>query len=394
MKNQHLKDAATETKVIHLDRALNATSAVSPPIFQTANFRSDSAEDFAQRAGQARHPEFYTRYGNPNLSQVEAVLADLEGAESALVTASGMGAITAAVLTIVHNGAHVVAQKNHYGGTLNLLRNLLPKFGVEVTQVDQVDPNEFERALRPNTKLVLVETPSNPTMTLTDLRAVADIARAHGVTTLMDNTFASPLNQRPIDLGIDLVFHSATKYFGGHSDLIAGAVMGSKEWIDKIWGHHVMIGAALGPFDAWLLLRGIRTLPLRMRQHNANAMALAQFLEGQQAVMAVHYPGLRSHPQHELAKRQMSGFGGMVSVELKGGFDAANRVLSRLQLPSRAASLGGVESLIVHPASNFLHYMTLEEAAKIGIAPGLLRISVGLEGKEDLIADFEQALSS
>jgi methionine-gamma-lyase len=394
MKNQHLKDAATETKVIHLDRALNATSAVSPPIFQTANFRSDSAEDFAQRAGQARHPEFYTRYGNPNLSQVEAVLADLEGAESALVTASGMGAITAAVLTIVHNGAHVVAQKNHYGGTLNLLRNLLPKFGVEVTQVDQVDPNEFERALRPNTKLVLVETPSNPTMTLTDLRAVADIARAHGVTTLMDNTFASPLNQRPIDLGIDLVFHSATKYFGGHSDLIAGAVMGSKEWIDKIWGHHVMIGAALGPFDAWLLLRGIRTLPLRMRQHNANAMALAQFLEGQQAVMAVHYPGLRSHPQHELAKRQMSGFGGMVSVELKGGFDAANRVLSRLQLPSRAASLGGVESLIVHPASNFLHYMTLEEAAKIGIAPGLLRISVGLEGKEDLIADFEHALSS
>lgn len=393
MKKEHLKDAATETKVIHLDRALNATSAVSPPIFQTANFRSDSAEDFAQRAGQARHPEFYTRYGNPNLSQVEAILADLEGAESALVTASGMGAITAAVLTIVHSGAHVVAQKNHYGGTLNLLSNLLPKFGVEVTQVDQRDPNAFEGALRPNTRLVLVETPSNPTMTLTDLRAVAGIARAHGVTTLMDNTFASPLNQRPIDLGIDLVFHSATKYFGGHSDLIAGALMGSKEWIDKIWNHHVMIGAALGPFDAWLLLRGIRTLPLRMRQHNENGMALAQFLESQRGVMAAHYPGLRSHPQHELAKRQMSGFGGMVAVELKGGFDAANRVLSRLQLPSRAASLGGVESLIVHPASNFLHYMTLEEAAKIGIAPGLLRISVGLEGKEDLIADFEQALN-
>lgn len=393
MKKEDLKDAATETKVIHLDRALNATSAVSPPIFQTANFRSDSAEDFAQRAGQARHPEFYTRYGNPNLSQVEAVLADLEGAESALVTASGMGAITAAVLTIVHSGAHVVAQKNHYGGTLNLLSNLLPKFGVEVTQVDQRDPNAFEGALRPNTRLVLVETPSNPTMTLTDLRAVADIARAHGVTTLMDNTFASPLNQRPIDLGIDLVFHSATKYFGGHSDLIAGALMGSKDWIDKIWNHHVMIGAALGPFDAWLLLRGIRTLPLRMRQHNENAMALAQFLESQRGVMAVHYPGLRSHPQHELAKRQMSGFGGMVAVELKGGFDAANRVLSRLQLPSRAASLGGVESLIVHPASNFLHYMTLEEAAKIGIAPGLLRISVGLEDKEDLIADFDHALN-
>jgi methionine-gamma-lyase len=231
-------------------------------------------------------------------------------------------------------------------------------------------------------------------MALTDLRAVADIARARGVTTLMDNTFATPLNQRPIDLGIDLVFHSATKYFGGHSDLIAGVVMGSKEWIDRIWNHHVMIGAALGPFDAWLLLRGVRTLPLRMRQHNENAMALAQFLETQRGVMAVHYPGLRSHPQHELAKRQMSGFGGMLGVELKGGYDAADRVMSRLRLPSRAASLGGVESLFVHPASNFLHYMTLEEAAKIGIAPGLLRISVGLEGKEDLIADFEQALQS
>lgn len=393
MKPANLKNAAVETKVIHADRALNATSAVAPPIFQTANFRSDSAEDFARRAGEARHPEFYTRYGNPNLSQVEAVLAELEGAEAALVTASGMGAVTAAVLTIVQQGAHVVAQTNHYGGTLNLLRNLLPKFGVEVTQVDQRNPSAFEQALRPNTRLVLVESPSNPTMALTDLQAVAAISREHGATTLMDNTFATPLNQRPIDLGIDLVFHSATKYFGGHSDLIAGVVMGSKQWIDKIWNHHVMIGAALGPFDAWLLLRGLRTLPLRMRQHNQNAMALAQFLESQRGVMAVYYPGLRSHPQHDLAKRQMSGFGGMVGLELKGGYDAADRLLSRLQLPSRAASLGGVESLVVHPASNFLHYMTLEEAAKIGIAPGLLRISVGLEGQQDLIADFEQALA-
>lgn len=393
MKPDHLKNASIETKLIHTDRALNSTSSVAAPIYQTATFRGDSAQDFANRASHPRHPEFYTRYGNPTLSQVESVLASLEGAEAALVTASGMGAVSATVLAIVSQGNHVVAQQNHYGGTLNLIKSFLPRFGVEVTQVDQRDSTAFEKAIRPNTKLMLVETPSNPLMTLTDLRAVAAIAKPRGITTLIDNTFATPINQRPLDLGIDLSFHSATKYFGGHSDLIAGAVIGSNEWITKVWNTHVLLGAALGPFDAWLMLRGLRTLALRIRQHNENAMALAEFLENHAAVKVVHYPGLKSHPQHELARRQMCGFGGMLSFELKGGYEAADRFLSRSQLASRAASLGGVESLAVHPASNFLHYMTLEQAAKIGIAPGLLRISVGLEGKDDLIADFEQALS-
>lgn len=383
-----------DTRLIHADRKLNSTSAVVAPIYQTANFRADSAEDFARRAGEPRHPEFYTRYGNPTLSQVEGVLAALEGTESALVTGSGMAAVSASVLTIVGKGDHVVAQTNHYGGTTNLLQKLLPRFGVEVTQVDQRDSSAFERAVRPNTKLILVETPSNPLMTLTDLRAVAAIAKARGITTLIDNTFATPLNQRPIELGMDLVFHSATKYFGGHSDIIAGVVMGSKEWTTKIWNTHVILGAALGPFDAWLMLRGLRTLALRVRQHNENALQLAQALEKHPAVKVVHYPGLKNHPQYELSSRQMSGFGGMLSFEVKGGYEAADRFLSRLRLGSRAASLGGVETLAVHPASNFLHYMTLEEAAKIGIAPGLLRISVGLEGKDDLIADFSQALSA
>jgi methionine-gamma-lyase len=388
----HLNNTSIDTRLIHTDRHLNPTSAVVAPIFQTANFRGDSAQDFANRAGEARHSEFYTRYGNPTLSQVECVLATLEGAESALVTASGMGAVSATVLSIVSKGDHVVAQSNHYGGTLNLLKSFLPRFGVEVTQVDQCDPAAFERAAKPTTKLMLLETPSNPVMTLTDLRSVAAIAKARHITTLMDNTFATPLNQKPLDLGIDLVFHSATKYFGGHSDLIAGSIMGSAEWVLKIWNTHVMLGAALGPFDAWLMLRGLRTLGLRVRQHNENAMALARFLEDHSAVKAVFYPGLKSHPQHDLAARQMSGFGGMLSFEVKGGYEAADRFLSRLRLASRAASLGGVESLAVHPASNFLHYMTMEEAARIGIAPGLLRISVGLEGKDDLIADFDQAL--
>jgi methionine-gamma-lyase len=390
---QSLDGASLETLLIHADRHLNRTSAVAPPIFQTATFRGLSADDFAHRAGEPRHPEFYTRYGNPTVGQVEEVLAALEGAESALVTASGMAAVSSTVLTLLQQGAHVVAQTNHYGGILNLLRDLLPKYGVEITQVDQRDPVEFQRALRPNTRLLLLESPSNPVMALTDLRAVAGIAKEHGILTLIDNTFATPLNQRPLEMGIDLVFHSATKYLGGHSDLIAGAVLGSRSLIEKIWNCHVMLGAVLGPFDGWLLLRGLRTLALRVRQHNENALALAQFLELHPAVKVVHYPGLKSHPQHELARRQMSGFGGMLSVELKGGYDGADKLLTNLRLPSRAASLGGVESLAVHPASNFLHYMSLAESARIGIAPGLVRISVGLEASRDLIADFDQALA-
>ena len=387
-----LKKASVDTQLIHADQDENSTSAVVAPIYQTANFRASSADDFACRAGEARHAEFYTRYGNPNLQQVETVLAGLEGAESALVTGSGMGAVSASVLSLVSKGEHIVAQNNHYGGTLNLLKNLVPRFGIEVTQVDQTDLSAFERAIHPNTRLILVETPSNPTMTLTDLRGVAELARSRKITTLIDNTFATPLNQRPLDIGIDIAFHSATKYFGGHSDIIAGAIMGNKETVTKIWNTHVILGAALGPFDAWLMLRGLRTLALRVRQHNENAHGLAEFLERHRAVKTVHYPGLKSHPQHEIARKQMSGFGGMLSFEVDG-YEAADRCLSRLRLAARAASLGGVETLAVHPASNFLHYMTLEQAAQIGIAPGLLRISVGLEGKDDLIADFDQALS-
>ncbi|HYY93586.1 MAG TPA: PLP-dependent transferase, partial [Pyrinomonadaceae bacterium] len=262
-----------------------------------------------------------------------------------------------------------------------------------VTRVDQRDVAAFEQAVRPNTKLIFIETPSNPVMALTDLSAVAVLAKSRDITTLIDNTFATPINQRPLDLGVDLSVHSGTKYFGGHSDLVAGAIMGSRDRITAIWNTHVILGAALGPFDAWLMLRGLRTLSLRVERHNRNASALAEFLDDHPAVKTVHYPGLKSHPQHELARKQMSGFGGVLGFELKGGYGAADRCLSNLRLASRAASLGGVETLAVHPASNFLHYMTLEEAERIGIAPGLLRVSVGLEGEDDLIADFEQALA-
>ncbi|HEY3052975.1 MAG TPA: aminotransferase class I/II-fold pyridoxal phosphate-dependent enzyme [Thermoanaerobaculia bacterium] len=387
-----MSDLSIETLLIHIDRELNPSSAVAPPIYQTSTFRSDSAQDFADRTAKPRHPEYYTRFGNPTLRQTERVLATLEGAEAALVTASGMAAATSAVLTFVERGSHIVAQANHYGGTTTLLRDFLPKFGVETTFVDQRQPSEFEKAMRPTTKLVLVESPSNPVMHLTDLKAVAGIAKAHGALTIADNTFAASLNQRPLDFGIDIVFHSATKYFGGHSDIIAGALMGSSALIEKIWNTSVILGGVLAPFNGWLLLRGLRTLPVRVRQQNENALALAKFLEQHRAVKAVHYPGLESHPQYELARRQMKGFGGMLGFEPKGGFDAARHFLDNVRLASRAASLGGAETLVVHAASNFGHYLTSEQAEKLAIGPGLVRVSVGLEAVNDLIADFDRAL--
>ena len=383
---------ALATQLIHADRHLNSTTAIAPPIYQTATFRADSAEDFIVRAGQPRHPEYYTRFGNPTHSQVESVLAAAEGAEAAVVTASGMAAAATAVLSFVRQGDHIVAQWNHYGGTVTLLRDFLPKFGVDVTQVDQTDVGAFESAMRPNTKLVIVESPSNPVMKITDLRAVAELSKRRGALTIADNTFATPLNQRPLDLGIDLVFHSATKYFGGHSDLMAGVVLGKTSLIEKVWNTGVILGGTLGPFDAWLLLRGMRTLSVRLRHHNENALALAQFLEAHPAVSAVHYPGLKSHPQYELAARQMTGFGGMLSFELKGGYDAARRFLQNVRLASHAASLGGVETLVVSAGANFSHYATAEELERIDVSQGLIRVSAGIEAAADVIADFEQAL--
>ena len=333
-------DDAIETLLIHADRSVSTTSAVAPPIYQTATFRASSAEDFARRAVATRPSAYYTRFGNPTLNNVETILAKLEKAEAAHDVASGMAAASATVLSFVEQGTHVVAQSVHYGGTLNLLRDLLPKFGVEVTRVDQRDPANFKNAIRPNTKLILLESPSNPVMALTDLRAVAEIAREHGILTAIDNTFASPLNQRPLELGIDLVFHSATKYLGGHSDVSAGAVVGSAALLEKVWTHHVIFGAVLGPIDAWLLLRGLRTLAVRVRQHNENAMALARYLESHPAVKVVHYPGLPSHPQHELARRQMIGFGGMLSFQLKKGPRRPTGSWTACALSSRARQPG------------------------------------------------------
>jgi cystathionine gamma-lyase len=382
------------TVAIHADRDVAPSRAVARPIYQTAAFAAEDAEAFARVAVDRRGHDFYTRYGNPNHAQVAAVVAELEHTEAAMVTASGMAALTTAVLGLVSAGDHVIGQKSTYGGTASVLLNLLPRLGVSVTQVDQTDLTAFSRALTPQTRLILLESPSNPLLQITDLAAVAGLARAHGALTMADNTFATPVNQRPADLGVDLVWHSATKYLNGHSDVSAGVLAGSAELLDRIWDVALLTGAVLGPFDAWLLLRGLRTLPLRMPRHNANGQALAEALQEHPAVAKVHYPGLAGHPQHSPAAQQMSGFGGVLAVELAAGFEAAEAFLGRLHYARRSASLGGVESLAVHPASLWRGMLSERQIAESGVPLGLVRLAAGTEDTEDLVADVLAAADS
>jgi cystathionine beta-lyase/cystathionine gamma-synthase len=382
-----------QTRLIHLDRDANHSAAVSPPIFQTSTFLLGTPEQGAELAAQIAPATYYTRYGSPNTKQVEALLADLEGGEAALAVGSGMAAIATAMLSNLRSGDHVVAQQTHYTATLSLLAETLPRYGVAVTQVDQRDTGAFERAMRPNTRVVYSETPTNPTLDLTDLRATAEIAHAAGALAICDNTFASAYNQRPIDLGYDLVIHSATKYLNGHADVTAGAIVGARALVEAAWEYARVHGPVLHPFEAWLLRRGLQTYGLRMAAHNGNALRIARFLEAHAAVERVYYPGLESHPQHELARRQMTGgFGGMLAFELRGGYDAAYRAIRRTRVCLLAVSLGGVESLIVHPASMIHAHQSDDQRASAGISPSLIRLSVGIEDAADIIADLEQAI--
>lgn len=372
-------------------------SALVPPIVYSATFAARDAAEFAAMASQPRHARYYTRYGNPLHEQVAAQLVALEGAEAgthdALVTASGMGAVSLVLLGLLKAGDHVVAQTNHYMGSAKHFSELLPRFGVRCTLVDQTDLGGWQRAIVPGTRLVVTETPVNPTCALTDLAAVATLARAHGALTVCDNTFASPINQQPLAHGVDLVVHSATKYLGGHHDITAGAVVASRALIDQLWATQICLGATLSPMDAWLLLRGLRTLALRVREHNASALALARWLEQQPKIERVFYPGLESHPQHALARRQMKGFGGVMNIAVRGGYDAASRFVHALTLPRQAVSLGGVESLVVHAAAMWRGTMNDEQMRVAGVAPNAVRLSVGIEGVKDLQADLEQALA-
>jgi len=386
-----------ETDLIHSGDAFNTSRSVVPPIYQTATYYAPPSVDaFIEAATEARYPHFYQRHGNPVSSQTAELLAKLEGKEAALLTATGMAAISTAILSVVKAGDHVVAQESHYSAAGIFLREMLPQFGIEVSYADQADNESFRRAIRENTRLIYLETPSNPNLALTDLAFVGALAQSKGITTICDNTFASPINQRPGDFGIDIVVHSATKYLGGHSDLTAGVICGTSAMVNQAWKKLLSLGGSLAPFDSWLLLRGLRTLAMRVRQINDNALQLAQWLEQQPLVKGVIYCGLPSHPQYELAQRQLNGFTGMLCVEIDGDtekqqFDRAQGILSHLEIFANAPSLGGVESLIVHPASMWGLHHSKEQKKKAGIGDGMLRISVGIEHIDDLIADFQRA---
>jgi cystathionine beta-lyase/cystathionine gamma-synthase len=394
MERDELRGEGVQTRAIHAGKGENHTRAVTPPIWQTTTFSADSSEHFAEVASAVRPAEFYTRYGNPTHKEVEATIVALEGGEAALLTSSGMGAVFTALMSTLKAGDHVVAQTNHYAGSMTLFEEMPRRFGVEVTLVDQTQTEAFAEAMRPNTRVIYAESPTNPLMQITDLRAVAALARGRGVTTIVDNTFATPVNQRPLELGFDAVIHSATKYLGGHSDVTAGVIVSSREFTDRAWHFSLLAGSILSPFDGWLLLRGLRTLGLRVARHNANALALARFLEAHPKVERVYYPGLESHPQHTLARAQMSGFTGILSAELRGGFETAERFIASLKLATNAASLGGHETLIVHPAAMWRGYMTAEQLHARGLSDSLVRISIGIEDERDLIEDFARALDS
>lgn len=379
--------------VLHGDAGLDDDTSVAPPVYPSATYKAGDAAAFREMAQTNRHARFYARYGSPTHARVEAIVAQLEGAPAAIALASGMAAMSTAVLALVRAGDHVVAQRSHYMGTSQLAGEMLPRLGVATTIVDQHDVAAFERALTPATRLVLLESPSNPLLQLTDLAAVAAAARSHGAVTIADNTFATPLNQQPLALGVDLVVHSATKFLGGHHDLLAGIVAGPKALIDRVWETAIVLGGTLGAFEAWLLLRGLRTLPLRVGRQNENAAAVARLLASHRAVSAVHYPGLENHPQHDLARRQMKGYGGVVSFELRGGMQAALAFMQRLQVFTQAVSLGGIESLAMHAATVWAGTLTEQQTLEAGVEPGLVRLSVGLEEPSDLAADLEQALA-
>ncbi|MDB5464339.1 MAG: mdeA 5 [Phenylobacterium sp.] len=383
------------TLLAHLDGSGPVGShPISPPIYQTSTFGSGDAETFLAMATEPLHAGFYTRYGNPTTRAFEDAMAAIEGGEAALATASGMSAIVATLLTFVSHGEHVVAQRALYGGATGLLKNIAPRLGIEVSFVDQVDPQGFADAIRPTTRLMMLESPSNPMLRLTDLRAATDIARSAGVTTLVDNTIASPINQRPLKFGVDLVMHSATKYISGHSDVSAGVLVASKAKIESVWEKAYILGATLDPFAAWLALRGLRTLPMRVERQNQTAMRVAAFLAQHPKVERVHYPGLPTHPQHDLACRQMTGFGGVLSFEVAGGAPVAESTVAGLRLAHRSASFGSFSSLVVHPAAMWSGMMDAEQLRDADLPPSLVRLGVGFEAPEALIEDLDKALAA
>jgi cystathionine beta-lyase/cystathionine gamma-synthase len=359
-------------------------SPVTAPLVQSVNY--------VQETGTSEGLQ-YTRYGNtPNAERVQRRLAMLEGSEAALVLSSGMGATSCAMLALLRSGDHLITSSWIYGGTRKLFTEDLPGMGIEVTFVNPLEPRAWRKGLRKTTRVLFLESPVNPTCRVLELNSLQSLAHSEGIALVVDSTFASPVNFRPIEHGVDVVIHSATKYLNGHHDILAGVVCGNEPFIDEVRRKMMVWGQAPDPFACWLLERGLKTIDVRVKRQNENAMRIAEWCSTRRDIAKVHYPGLPSHPDHQIAKSILDGFGGMLAIELKGGGPAALRFVQSLKVFTYAASLGGVDSLVIEPRYSSHEHMTPAERARIGIPDGFLRVSVGIENVEDLIADIEQAL--
>jgi len=386
-------DWAFDTRAVRAGQHRTNEGENSEPIFATSSYIFKNAAEAAARFSGAQPGNIYSRFTNPTVRAFEERLAALEGGARCIATASGMAAILTTCLTLLKSGDHLVASRNIFGSTVMLFNNYLAKFGVETTYVSLTDYAAWERAIRPNTKLLFLETPSNPLTEIADIARLSKLARARKCLLAVDNVFCTPVQQLPLKLGADLVIHSATKYLDGQGRCVGGAVIGDNELVGKeIFGFLRTCGPSLSPFNAWVFLKGLETLPVRMQAHSANALRLARWLEEQPHVKRVFYPGLPSHPQHELAKKQQSGFGGIVSFEV-GGKDAAWRLIDSVRLISITANLGDTRTTITHPATTTHGRLTPEQRAEAGIGDGLIRISVGLEDVEDLKKDLARGLA-
>jgi cystathionine gamma-synthase len=382
----------SETKAVRGAADLEKKNGpLSTPIYQTSTFQVTDNEEQVRVRDTDHH---YTRYGNPTNTVAETTIAELEGMDAALTFSSGMGAVTTTIMALLKSGDHVVSQRDIYGGVNKFLSQWLPKMGIETTFVDTNEYEQHARAIRPNTKLLYLESPTNPTLRVVDFKKVAAVAKKHKLLSMIDATFGTPINQHPAEYGIDLVMHSGTKYLAGHSDLICGAVVGRHELIERIWQTRTTLGNCMDPHASWVLVRGLKTLAVRVARQNENALRVAEFLAEHAKVRSVHYPFLKSHPQYAVARQQMSGGGGMVSFEVEGTGEDARRVSEAMRLFTLATSLGGVESLVSIPVLTSHAMIPAEARAKMGVTEQMIRLSVGIENADDLIADLEQALQA
>jgi cystathionine beta-lyase/cystathionine gamma-synthase len=384
------------TKSVHEAEPFDEqTGSLIAPIYETSTFGFSRAEDVPMAVANSGVKGYtYSRWDNPTVVRLEKKLAAFERGGDGVGFSSGMAAITTSIFAFLKKGAHVLAIKDLYGGTYGLIHDLLPELGFGTDLVDTTNFGALERGVRKNTEMVYIESPTNPTLKLVDIEKAAKLAHSAGAILLVDNTFASPINQNPLELGADVVLHSATKYLNGHADLIAGVAVASQDRARKIKMMRRGFGGTLDPLPAWLILRGMKTMAIRVRQQNANAMALAEFLSTHRKVAAVHYPGLRDHPQHQLAKKQMRGFGGMMSFEVRGTTKDAMKFTESVRVATLAASLGGVETLVSQPYNMTHTQMSAKERASAGIPETLVRVSVGIEDVDDLIDDFRRALAA